>query len=332
MAIGIILLFVGVTLAPTININTVKASTEDDLVEVTTQSCGIQGYGNTTVKLTREQYQNLEQYLVEFRARLNQTSTREEAVPIFKEAVVELDKYGLLPKGMSINRACRLLMNLNTQRFKVVNSLELDPEANYLCLVSGLTTETAAFGPLNNLAQRSANFIIDFGNAHEVLVIRLINLFVKITEKIGNLSIWLQNHNRVIFLTLMRVLWASMGISALAIFIWILVAGYFTTLFPFGLLSLLTFGSLSFAGSFYDYEYYSSSGWMFSTGLNGVKKYEGNELWGTAREESILTIFSYCFPGALGFIGLKIKLFQQTFFLGSALKVKLGTDRPPEPY
>ena len=88
----------------------VKASDDNDLVEVTTQACGIKGFGNTTVKLTREQYQNLEQYLVEFRQRLNQTSTREEAVPIFKEAVVELDKYGLLPKGMSVEKAQRLVI------------------------------------------------------------------------------------------------------------------------------------------------------------------------------------------------------------------------------
>ncbi len=73
LAIGIILLFIGVTIAPTINFNTVKASTDDDLVEVTAQACGIQEYGNTTVKLTREQYHNLEEYLVGFRARLNQT-------------------------------------------------------------------------------------------------------------------------------------------------------------------------------------------------------------------------------------------------------------------
>ena len=98
LAIGIILLFVGVTIAPTINFNTVKASQDEDLVEVTTQACGIPGFGNTTVKLTREQYQSLEQYLVEFRARLNQTSTREEAVPIFKEAVVELDKVWVVTK------------------------------------------------------------------------------------------------------------------------------------------------------------------------------------------------------------------------------------------
>ena len=41
---GIILLFVGVTIAPTINFNIVKASHEDDLVEVTTKDCGIEPF------------------------------------------------------------------------------------------------------------------------------------------------------------------------------------------------------------------------------------------------------------------------------------------------
>ncbi len=106
LAMGVILLFIGVAVAPSINSSAVKPS--DDLVEVTSQACGIQGFANTTVKLTKQQYQDLEQYLVEFRARLNQTSTREEAVPIFKDAVVELNKYGLLPKGMSVEKAQHL--------------------------------------------------------------------------------------------------------------------------------------------------------------------------------------------------------------------------------
>jgi len=109
LAVAVILLFIGVAIAPTINFQVVKASQDDDLVEVTTQACGINGFGNTTVELTREQYQNLEQYLVEFRARLNQTATREEAVLLFKEAVVELNKYGLLPKGMSVERVQKLV-------------------------------------------------------------------------------------------------------------------------------------------------------------------------------------------------------------------------------
>ncbi|PNX46208.1 MAG: hypothetical protein BV459_06880, partial [Thermoplasmata archaeon M11B2D] len=107
--LGVILLFIGVAVAPSINQSVVTASREDDLVDVTTHACGIHGYNDTTVKLTREQYKNLEEYLVEFRAKLNQTTSREEAVPIFKDAVVELDTYGLLPEGMSVKLAQRLV-------------------------------------------------------------------------------------------------------------------------------------------------------------------------------------------------------------------------------
>jgi len=147
LTVGIILLFVGVTIAPTINFSTVKATQDDDLVEVTTQACGIKGYRDTTVKLTREQYQNLEQYLVEFRARLNQTSTREEAVPIFKEAVVELDKYGLLPKGMSVEHIQRRVMRRYqfSQHFlepSYTNHVALDVKENRNCLITGLTDNT----------------------------------------------------------------------------------------------------------------------------------------------------------------------------------------------
>jgi hypothetical protein len=143
LVVSVILLFIGVAVAPSINTGVVKASNDNDLVEVTTQACGIKGYGNTTVKLTREQYQNLEQYLVEFRARLNQTSTREEAVPIFKDAVVELDKYGLLPKGMSVERAHRLVIgakqNEGAIKFAKIPSSrnQNGSHNNALCLIAG---------------------------------------------------------------------------------------------------------------------------------------------------------------------------------------------------
>lgn len=145
LTVGIILLFIGIAIAPTINFNTVKASTDDDLVEVTTQACGIQGYKDTTVKLTREQYQNLEEYLVEFRTRLNQTTTREEAVPIFKEAMVELDKYGLLPRGMSIEKAQKLVIGgFQSQRInKILEKFirkydkSVSDNRNFCCLIYG---------------------------------------------------------------------------------------------------------------------------------------------------------------------------------------------------
>jgi hypothetical protein len=160
LVIGIILLFLGVTIAPTINFQVVKASTNDDLVEVTTQACGIQGYGDTTVKLTREQYQNLEQYLVEFRSRLNQTTTREEAIPIFKEAVVELDKYGLLPKGMRVENELHFF-TLENQAYNNLEKLNFFPRLsvasygfyNVFCyvIVRTMPEDIVEWGPLHYL-------------------------------------------------------------------------------------------------------------------------------------------------------------------------------------
>jgi len=143
LVVSVILLFVGVTIAPNINFNVVKATNGNDLIEVTTQACGIKGFGDTTVKLTKQQYQNLEGYLVDFRARLNKTTTREEAVPLFKEAVVELNKYGLLPKGMSVEQTQKLVtggyynvrINRTFQRLYDTNDYLI--KSNFLCLITG---------------------------------------------------------------------------------------------------------------------------------------------------------------------------------------------------
>jgi hypothetical protein len=140
LAVGIILLFLGVSIAPSINQSIVKASQNDDLIEVTTQVCGISGFRDTTVKLTRQQYTNLEQYLVEVGAKLNQTSSREKAIPIFKEAVVELNKYGLLPKGMSVERAQKLMTGKKLYPLykcteKRLNSGNNPPPVNAFCFV-----------------------------------------------------------------------------------------------------------------------------------------------------------------------------------------------------
>jgi hypothetical protein len=144
----IILLFIGVAIAPNINFTVVKASNDNDLVEVTSQACGIQGFRNTTVKLTKEQYQNLEQYLANFGAILNQTTTREEAVPIFKEAILELNKYGLLPRGMSVEQAQSLTIGgyqkvQSSTLFSTIskkNPLFFNGTWNLMCLVAGVTT------------------------------------------------------------------------------------------------------------------------------------------------------------------------------------------------
>jgi hypothetical protein len=305
LVIGIIFLFIGVAVAPSINFTVVKASV-DDVVEVTTQACGIKGYGNTTVKLTREQYRDLEQYLVEFRARLNQTSTREEAIPIFKDAVVELDKYGLLPKGMSVNRAFNLLTKINDQRLKVLDSLNLDPDANYFCLVSGVTSNTWSFGP----------FALFAGP--------ILSHCMSLSEQLRDLFDYFYYQNHMVLAGLTSLL----TISLLPIFLWSTTRGIYSNFLPFGLLSVLTFGGYFDIPADIDY-LEPSSGWVYSIGINGVKKYQGSHLWGTVTDfENIpFLVFSERDPGAIGFTGLKLSLISSdlTFFLGFALKMKLST-------
>ncbi|MFW6121072.1 MAG: hypothetical protein ACOC80_09275 [Petrotogales bacterium] len=104
LAVAVILLFIGVAFAPSIHANISKPSLEK--VEFTAEVCGLNG-GKQTVQLTKAEAVEVEALFKSIREQLNNTETREEAEEIFKEAVVELDKYGLLG-GLSVEQAQRL--------------------------------------------------------------------------------------------------------------------------------------------------------------------------------------------------------------------------------
>ena len=155
LTVGIILLFVGVTIAPTINFNTVKATQEDDFIEVTSQACGIKGYKDTTVKLTREQYAEIQKLFDEVQAQLDATNTIEDALPIYYNAIVELNKYGLLPQGMSVETAQNLVTGGYKHAFQTKSFQEpTDNLTNALCFVLCRFTHgnVEVYGPLTLLA------------------------------------------------------------------------------------------------------------------------------------------------------------------------------------
>ena len=297
LAVGIILLFIGVAVAPSINLTVVKASDDNDLVEVTTQACGIKGYKDTTVKLTREQYQNLEQYLVEFRAKLNQTSTREEVVPLFKEILVELDKYGLLPKGMSVEQAHRLVIEryqniLAMSRYQTkLSDYQISNNSNFFCLITGETKETRLHGYFETGCSALSYFLFTLYIFAHIIIddpIVLMNIIFRL-ETIRNLYHTI-NSIRII------------GTGNIA------------------------FGNSHDIGGhippFYQYE--PAVGWITTQGLLGKKSWNGS-FYG--RLLQLLTFDSYetiYYIGALGFLGIKLKQGDQgLFFLGSAFHVRI---------
>jgi hypothetical protein len=285
LAVGICLLFVGLTLASTLKCQMVKASEENDFIEITTQASGIQGYTDTTMTLTRGQYHDLERYLVEFRARLIQTSTREEAGSLFREAVVKLDTYGLLPQGMSVAQAQKLVLGWYPQQTttgflqRMSEKNQQTSQNNFLCLVAGELNNTYSIRRINN-------WLWEF----------LIRKYIET-----------QNYFLIPFMMLFENRHELLNKAPLAICD-IVGIGYYM----------------------YD-TFHNSSGWFFSVGVGGIKKWTG-EMVGTLPGPKIYGFIPlgghygytlYADPGIWGFSGLKILpgVVENKFYLGSALCV-----------
>ena len=316
LAVGIILLFIGISVAPNINTGVVTAIQENDLIEVTTQACGIQGYDDTTVKLTRKQYRDLEQYLVEFRARLNQTSTRDEAVPIFKDAVVELDRYGLLPKGMNVEGAQRFVIG----RYQKVgyerlikqpmlrNQMNLSNTSNVFCLVCSVTDFTISVGPIYRLIDYIFQHVGD-------------SLFVKFIN-------FLYEHGFILISDFLANILAT--ILAMLFYPWIFGPAIIS-LNPFQVFNTITLGSYRFNPYLYEYQYDASNGWVATFGFNGIRIFHDQPLWGNLPLPVIRTQLLYenvYYPGIFGFTGFQISLKERMFHLGSALWVEISSEHP----
>ena len=116
-----------------------KVSTDNELVEFEVEFSGLGK--KHTVKLTQQEADEVELLFDDIEQRLSEVQTREEAEVIFKEAVVELDKYGLLG-GVSLRKAKRLVAgNFDLKHFKSIkNNFEQkmsDSEnLNLFCLIA----------------------------------------------------------------------------------------------------------------------------------------------------------------------------------------------------
>jgi hypothetical protein len=298
LVIFVILLFIGVAIAPSINSSLVKTSNDNDLIEVTSQACGIEGFGNTTVKLNKQQYQDLQNYLVDFRARLNQTTTREETVPLFKDAVVELNKYGLLPKDISIEEAQHLVLGCsqNTQMKnlcnKIKHSFKMDNYTNYFCLTAGHTTNTVSRGPILSALDIVSILLWQLG-----IFLRYYTPYIKLSFVLS------------LIVMIPMILFDIVGVGT-----------YLSHLNPLCLLS--TFG-LGMSYDFYPMYFQNpASGYLFTLGLNGIKHWSGY-MYGNIfpYELDFMGSLITSWVGVVGFTGIKISLpFFNSFYIGYALE------------
>jgi hypothetical protein len=121
VVVAVILLFIGLAFAPSINADISKTSVDSEMVEFTTEICGLNG-GKNTVSLTRENAEEVRILIDDIDRRLDEVKTREETIEIFNEAIVELDKYGL-HGGLSVKQAQKLVTG-GYQNLKIMNVIK----------------------------------------------------------------------------------------------------------------------------------------------------------------------------------------------------------------
>ncbi len=119
-------------------------------VQVTTEVYGLQNDKPKTVSLTDEQYQQFEEYCTSFHTRLTQATTQKEVTLLFKEAVGVLHSYDLLPAGMTLPQAQRMVERLAqiSQRLNTRANTYYSQTGNHICLIAGHTTQTWFTSPL----------------------------------------------------------------------------------------------------------------------------------------------------------------------------------------
>jgi hypothetical protein len=287
----------GVLRTSPIKISTATLSEEDPFIEVSTQVCGIDERKDTTVLLTKEQYQHLEQYLREFRAKLNQTTTKAAAESLFDEAVRELQKYKMLPPEMSTEHIKDLFV-LNSkdasyptilQRMNRIS--EYLNHTNAFCLIAGETTRNTRFFGFLEMACSGLCWTLYYSSwiaQHYIDDPVLLNKSLNFTKTVRNI-IYTVNAKRI----------TGAGIIA--------------------------FGNSHSSCIPPPYQYYPAAGWITTLGVLGKKSWNGT-FFGRLLLMAPYDSDSYTFyPGAFGFVGIKVNLRATGtfFFLGSSLLVSV---------
>jgi len=302
LVVGVILLFIGVAIAPSINFNVVKASDDNELVEVITQACSLKGDDTHTVQLTKRQAREVKTVFDDLKNRLSTAESMEETQRIFNDTLASLSRYNLLPNGMNIEQAKRLVTSAS-QNQKVITLLrkiyikfQADSKEgtiqNSFCYIAGNTSNTHFAKPVTKLTMRLYD-IMDYSSGNHILVVVSTAFWIVFNQLSTISQMILQRQGN------------HCGVSI-------------------------------FFGNYHYYPYpnwlFPAQGWISTNGMNGIQNISGS-FWGqkvtSGWQPQDDWYMNYTWRGCVGFTGL-ITYFgsDSAYYLGSALHVNVGPNRP----
>jgi hypothetical protein len=109
LVVGIIFLFISVGIQPAFANDISIKLDNSELVEIKVEFYETDRTYNHTVLLTHEQTEELKNLINDYEIKLENTDNKIETEAIYKNIVVSLNEYGLLPEDMSIEKAQRLV-------------------------------------------------------------------------------------------------------------------------------------------------------------------------------------------------------------------------------
>ena len=134
LAVAVILLFIGVALAPSINASVVK----DELVEFDVEFCGLGK--KHTVQLTQTEYAELNVLISNIENDLTCVKSQDERIEILKQGFLKFDKYNLFG-GIDVRKAIDLTTNrlvpIISQNNFIKNRGIFEDYSNVLCILYG---------------------------------------------------------------------------------------------------------------------------------------------------------------------------------------------------
>lgn len=228
-AVAVAFLFLSSAVASPISSTFAKASTDTGMVEVRVEPCGLRGVEGSTVRLTRQQYQTMEQYFSKFQEQFSQTTTRAEAVPLFRDAVVELNSYGLVPKNLGVEQAQRLVTGYQdfTEGSPLENTVQslwtkgnhqfLNPNLkNAFCLLFATATKIPGYPSTPVIVPLGLLLVLALIPSFIVSVLGAKELANRLAE--AGLRLWMLNPFRIfnfVLLTGYDILLLSLGLKGL---------------------------------------------------------------------------------------------------------------------
>ncbi len=189
LTFGIVLLFIGVAFAPSFYADVETINEQNELIELTVEFYGLDKTDSHQVTVTREDSDKLDSLFNEFKNKLNETNSIEETIIIYEWAIDELNKLGLLG-DLSVDEAKKLVTGgfyykEFNELFNTYRNTEIELEnLNFLCLISGETTENDFTGPINSLIARTLYFLVFIKDIFDVIPIIFLMTFPIIIQSI----------------------------------------------------------------------------------------------------------------------------------------------------